>query len=85
MRGTIHVLLPDDALCLRSWVQPALDQQSRSNQMNRPARHVPVDRLVAAARRHLADGALPVKRLGELLTSSWSSATVAGVRRSVLV
>jgi hypothetical protein len=67
MRGTIHVLLPDDALCLRSWVQPALDQQSRSNQMSRPARDVPVERLVAAARRHLADGALPVARLGELL------------------
>ena len=41
MRGTIHVLLPDDALSLRPWVQPALDQQSRSNQMSRPARHVP--------------------------------------------
>jgi hypothetical protein len=71
MRGTIHVLLPDDALCLRSWVQPALDQQSRSNQMSRPARDVPVERLVAAARRHLAGGALPVARLGELLAQDF--------------
>jgi len=71
MRGTIHVLLPDDALCLRSWVQPALDQQSRSNQMSRPARDVPVERLVAAARRHLADGSLPVARLGELLAQDF--------------
>ena len=67
MRGTIHVLTPDDALALRPWVQPALDQQSASNQMSRPARDVPTDDLVAACRRVLADGPLPVKRLGELL------------------
>ena len=67
MRGTIHVLTPDDALALRPWVQPALDQQSSGNQMSRPARDVPVDDLVAACRRLLADGPLPVKRLGELL------------------
>ena len=67
MRGTIHVLTPDDALALRPWVQPALDQQSSSNQMSRPARDVPADDLVAACRRLLVDGPLPVKRLGELL------------------
>ena len=67
MRGTSHVLTPDDALALRPWVQPALDQQSASNQMSRPARDVPTDDLVAACRRLLADGPLPVKRLGELL------------------
>ena len=67
MRGTIHVLTPDDALALRPWVQPALDQQSSSNQMSRPARDVPADELVAACRRLLADGPLPVKRLGERL------------------
>ena len=67
MRGTIHVLTPDDALALRPWVQPALDQQSRSNQNNKPARHVPVDDVVAETRRVLADGPLPVKELGERL------------------
>ena len=67
LRGTIHVLLPDDALSLRPWVQPALDRQSSSNQMSRAARHVPVDRLVAATRQALADGPLPVRRLGERL------------------
>ena len=36
MRGTIHVLVPDDALSLRAWVQPTLDQQSRSNQFEPP-------------------------------------------------
>ena len=67
MRGTIHVLTPHDALALRPWVQRALDQQSASNQMSRPARGVPVDELVAATRRLLADGPLPVKELGERL------------------
>ena len=67
MRGTIHVLVPDDALVLRRWVQPALDQQSRSNQLSRPARDVPVPDLVEAARRLLEDGPLPVKQLGERL------------------
>jgi hypothetical protein len=71
MRGTIHVLTPDDALGLRPWVQPALDQQSSSNQLGRPARDVPVEDLVAACRRILADGALPVKRLGELLAEEF--------------
>jgi hypothetical protein len=67
MRGTIHVLTPADALALRPWVQRALDQQSSSNQMSRPARGVPVEELVAATRRLLADGPLPVKELGERL------------------
>ena len=71
MRGTIHVLTPGDALALRPWVQPALDQQSGSNQMSRPARDVPADDLVAACRRLLADGPLPVKRLGELLAETF--------------
>lgn len=64
MRGTIHLLLSDDALSLRPWVQPALDQQSSSNQMSRPARGVPVAELVATTRRMLADGPLPVRQLG---------------------
>jgi Winged helix DNA-binding domain len=67
MRGTIHVLLPDDALVLRRWVQPALDQQSSGNQMSRPARGVPVPELVSAVRDALEDGPLPVKQLGESL------------------
>ncbi len=68
MRGTIHALVPDDALSLRPWVQRALDQQSASNQMSRPARDVPVEELVAATRRLLGPGPLPVKELGEQLT-----------------
>ena len=69
MRGTIHVLTPDDALSLRPWVQVALDQQSASNQNNRPARGVPVEDIVAATREALAEGPLPVKQLGERLAA----------------
>jgi hypothetical protein len=67
MRGTIHVLLPDDALSLRPWVQRMLDQQSASNQMSRPAKGVPVEDLVAETRRILEPGPLPVKQIGERL------------------
>lgn len=67
MRGTIHVLTPDDALTLRPWVQPALDQVSRSNQLNRPARDVPVADVVAATRKLLSEQRLPVRQLGERL------------------
>jgi DNA glycosylase AlkZ-like len=79
MRGTIHVLLPDDALSLRAWVQPALDQQSGSNQLNRPARGVPVPDLVAATRRLLADGPLPVKQLGERLAEAFPGVPAAAL------
>jgi hypothetical protein len=68
MRGTIHVLVPEDALSLRAWAQPALDQQSRSNQASRPARDVPTAVLVEATRSVLSAGALPVKALGERLS-----------------
>ena len=71
MRGTIHVLVPEDALSLRLWVQRALDQQSASNQISRPAKGVPVNELVAATRRILEAGPLPVKQLGERLAEAY--------------
>jgi hypothetical protein len=71
MRGTIHVLTPEDALSLRSWVQPAIDLQARSNENNRPAADVPVADVVTATRRLLADGPLPVRDLGERLAGDF--------------
>jgi hypothetical protein len=79
MRGTIHVLTSDDALALRPWVQPALDQVSRSNQLNKPARHVPVDDIVAETRRLLRAGPLPVKALGERLADAFPDAPAAAL------
>lgn len=84
MRGTIHVLVPDDALTLRAWVQPALDQVSASSPVNGPAREVPTADLVEATRRLLADTALPVKELGERLTQVFPGVpgtTLANVAR----
>lgn len=79
MRGTIHVLLPEDALALRPWVQPALDRQSSSNEMSRPARDVPVPELVAATRRLLADGPLPVRQLGDALAAEFPGVPAAAL------
>lgn len=67
MRGTLHALSADDAQLLRPWLQPALDQLSRANQLNAPARGVPVEDLAEAARAILAHGPLPVKELGDRL------------------
>lgn len=80
MRGTIHVLVPDDELALRPWVQPALDQASRSNPQNVPARGVPGADVVDATRRLLSDGPLSVKELGERLAEAFP-----GVPGSALV
>jgi hypothetical protein len=79
MRGTVHLLTPDDALSLRPWVQPTLDQQSRSNQNSRPAQHVPVDALVGEVGRVLADGPLPVKGLGERLVDAFPDVPAAAL------
>jgi DNA glycosylase AlkZ-like len=79
MRGTIHVLTPDDALALRPWVQPALDRQSSGNQLNRPARDVPVEDLVAACRRLLDDAPLPVAELGERLAVEFPGVPAAAL------
>lgn len=79
MRGTIHVLTPADALSLRRWVQPALDQQSSSNQLSRPARDVASADLVASVRRLLADGPRPVKALGEDLAEEFAGVPAAAL------
>lgn len=69
MRGTVHVLTPDDALQLRGWVQPALDRVSASNQLSRPAKHVTTTELDAALRPFLGDGARPLAEIGSHLIS----------------
>jgi hypothetical protein len=79
MRGTIHVLTPEDALSLRRWVQPALDRQSASNQNNRPARGVPVEDVVAVTRKAVSDDPLPVKELGERLAEAFPGVPAAAL------
>jgi winged helix DNA-binding protein len=79
LRGTIHVLTPADALTLRSWVQPAIDRAAAGNQTNRPARDIPVADVVAATRRLLSAGPLPVKDLGDRLAESFPGAPGAAL------
>ncbi len=50
LRGTVHVLTPDDALTLRPWVQPALDRVSATNQTSRPASHLSTEQLDTVVR-----------------------------------
>ena len=70
LRGTVHVLTPDDALTLRPWVQSALDRVSASSAQNRPAAHLTNETLEADVRRIVDGEALPIgelsARLGEV-------------------
>lgn len=69
LRGTVHVLTPDDALTLRGWVQPALDRVSASSAQNKPAAHLTNATLEATLRDILAGGALPLHEIGSRLVA----------------
>lgn len=75
MRGTVHVLTPNDALIMRPWVQPALDAISRGNAASRGSRHVASADLIAAASAALAGGPLPATELGERLAKVFPMST----------
>jgi hypothetical protein len=70
MRGTVHVLTPDDALQLRGWVQPALDRVSATNQTSRPARHLTTEQLDAVVRPFLGHGARSHAEIGQALAAA---------------
>jgi hypothetical protein len=69
LRGTIHLLVPDDALALRPWTQPVQDRERTVSQNTRPGLHLNAEEMVAAVDDALADGPLPVKALGEALAA----------------
>ena len=68
MRSTVHLLVADDALVLRRFTRPVHERERRVSQMVRAAIDVDLDEFSVAVRAALADGPLPVKRLGEALT-----------------
>ena len=72
MRSTVHLLVADDALMLRRFTRPIHDQERKVSQTVRPAIDVDLDEFADAVRAALADGPLPVKRLGEVLTATFS-------------
>jgi hypothetical protein len=67
MRGTIHLLTPEDALTLRQWVQPRMEQEMRTSQNTRPALGVDRAEFDRAVSRVLTDGPLPQRNLSAAL------------------
>lgn len=67
MRGTIHLLVPEDAAVLRPWVEPRLEQEIRVSQSVGDARDIDRAMADAALREVLADGPLPQKEIGARL------------------
>jgi hypothetical protein len=72
MRGTVHVLTPEDALTRRPWVQPALDRVSASSAQNKPARHLTKDVLAAATRKVTGGRAVPIAELTARLAEEFA-------------
>jgi hypothetical protein len=80
MRGTVHVLTPDDALSLRGWTQPALDRVSASSAQNKPAAHLTNSTVEAAVREILAGGVLPLAEIGSRLAQVFPDVPEAVLR-----
>lgn len=71
MRGTIHLLAGDDALMLRQWTQPRLEQEVRSSQNTKAALGVDREAFDAALSDALAQGPLTQKALSAALAESF--------------
>ena len=67
MRGTVHLLVADDALTLRRWTAPVHEREIRISQSIAEARDVDRASFVAALSDLLADGPRPQKALGAAL------------------
>ena len=67
MRGTIHLLLPDDALTLRPWTQPRMDAEMRTSPNVKPALEVDMAAFDAAISEVLEGGPLPQRDLAAAL------------------
>ncbi len=64
MRGTIHLLAPEDAAVLRPWVAPRIEQEIRVSQSIGDARNVEPQAAEGALRDVLSKGPLPQKEIG---------------------
>jgi hypothetical protein len=71
MRSTVHLLVADDALVLRRFTRPIHERERKVSQMVRAAIEVDLGEFSVAVRAALAEGPLPVKRLGEVLTATF--------------
>jgi Winged helix DNA-binding domain len=80
MRGTVHLLVPDDALMLRPWTAPVHEREIKISQSIGGARDVDRDAFLDALSGLLADGPQPQKVLGAELAEHFPgvSATQLG-------
>ncbi len=67
MRGTVHLLVADDALMLRQWTAPVHEREIKISQSVGPAREVDREAFLDALSELLADGPQPQKALGAAL------------------
>ncbi len=67
MRGTVHLLVADDALMLRQWTAPVHEREIKISQSIGPARDLDRDDFLAALSALLDDGPQPQKALGAAL------------------
>ena len=80
MRGTVHLLVADDALVLRAWTAPVHEREIRVSQSVGAAREVDRTELLDALSTVLAEGPQPQKVLGAALAERFPgrSATQLG-------
>jgi hypothetical protein len=71
MRSTVHLLVADDALSMRSFTAPVHAKERKISQNTAPALHLDPAEVEAAVREVLAGGSLPLARLGDRLTERW--------------
>jgi hypothetical protein len=64
LRGTVHLLVADDALVLRQWTAPVHEREISISQSIGPAREVDRQAFLDALSTLLADGPQPQKALG---------------------
>lgn len=79
MRGTIHLLTPDDALTLRPWTQPRMEQELRTSQSTKAALGVDRTAYDAALSEVLSDGPLTQKALGAELAARFPGVPAAAL------
>jgi winged helix DNA-binding protein len=72
LRGTVHLLVTDDALTLRQWTTPVHEREIKISQSVGPAREVDRERFLAALSRLLEDGPRPQKALGAALAEEFT-------------
>ena len=72
LRGTVHLLVADDALMLRQWTTPVHEREIKISQSIGAAREVDREAFLDALSALLADGPRPQKELGAALAERFA-------------